>query len=434
MNIGKFTNDILLDTDGQLIRAESFLKSVSDTTGREDIPAVFCPHCLKELRYVKQSAPGKQERRAHFRHSGGQGEDLVCAEKREREGPRKWEMSDFHREWQNFFRPELREITIRGDKVNSENNFRRADIATSDGSIVEIQNSPISQHEIVSRCLFYAMVGLRLLWVFNGQSDAFFTSATFMRLPCGLLLLQGDYNKNRYRFCVKSRVFIDTGCNHLIEVFPEAHPGYLVCQLISLQDFEALFPQEDLLYRISNRDTENDGTAVLKCVFEDISYGRFINRTIGSILEEQESPILEDSYLFRALVWLKDNKILNQEDIAYGRLSSICLRLLRHHALKKYGCNSACKCGYLVSLLIKECGAETQYFESPAFAASRFQVSSLPFVVEIQTHGDIDMRSVIDNIMALREKMKQEAARFCLYCSLKGHPKERCPYTNRRVM
>lgn len=76
----------------------------------------------------------------------------------------KWWESEgvWHRKWKSFFPEEWHEI------VNtSENNERHiADIKTSYGLVVELQNSPISIEELISRETFYN----NMIWIVNGES------------------------------------------------------------------------------------------------------------------------------------------------------------------------------------------------------------------------------------------------------------------------
>jgi competence CoiA-like predicted nuclease len=72
-------------------------------------------------------------------------------------------MSEWHKNWQNEFDKEFREIIHHG-KLGKH----IADVKTKHGHIIEFQNSPISSKEILQREEFY---GDKLLWILN--SDTF---------------------------------------------------------------------------------------------------------------------------------------------------------------------------------------------------------------------------------------------------------------------
>lgn len=74
-----------------------------------------------------------------------------------------WENeTQWHREWKNLFPEEYREISHRAP----DGEIHRADLKTSTGIIIELQHSPISDSERLSRELFYR----NLVWVVDGRS------------------------------------------------------------------------------------------------------------------------------------------------------------------------------------------------------------------------------------------------------------------------
>lgn len=74
-----------------------------------------------------------------------------------------WEpMTQWHKDWQNEFAVEWREVIIR-DEQSGE--FHRADIHTPGGLTIEFQHSSLSVKEIETRNNFYK----KIIWVVNGQ-------------------------------------------------------------------------------------------------------------------------------------------------------------------------------------------------------------------------------------------------------------------------
>lgn len=77
----------------------------------------------------------------------------------------------WHKAWKELFPREWREVTLKpvfkkGDTPPTnlgDSGVHRADIKTSAGIVVELQNSPIDSHEIEAREGFYR----RMLWIFN---------------------------------------------------------------------------------------------------------------------------------------------------------------------------------------------------------------------------------------------------------------------------
>jgi len=75
-----------------------------------------------------------------------------------------WENeTEWHRNWKNMFPKEWQEV-IHYDEETGEKHI--ADIKTNKGLIIELQNSPISSEELMSREVFYK----NLIWVINGHT------------------------------------------------------------------------------------------------------------------------------------------------------------------------------------------------------------------------------------------------------------------------
>ena len=78
----------------------------------------------------------------------------------------KYDMSEWHRAWQERFPVEAREIV-----VEHKGESHRADILIG-GYVIEFQHSPISAGEFERRNQFYTKAGYKVIWVFN-ETEAF---------------------------------------------------------------------------------------------------------------------------------------------------------------------------------------------------------------------------------------------------------------------
>lgn len=75
----------------------------------------------------------------------------------------KYEMSEWHREWQNLFPKECQEIVMEKDGVK-----HRADVRVGK-TVIEFQHSPISSSEFAERNRFYTSCGYAVVWVFDAE-------------------------------------------------------------------------------------------------------------------------------------------------------------------------------------------------------------------------------------------------------------------------
>lgn len=73
----------------------------------------------------------------------------------------KYDMSEWHRNWQNRFPESTREVVI-----EYKGESHRADILTG-GYVIEFQHSPITSTEFERRNLFYTKAGYKVIWVFD---------------------------------------------------------------------------------------------------------------------------------------------------------------------------------------------------------------------------------------------------------------------------
>lgn len=74
-----------------------------------------------------------------------------------------WENeTEWHRLWKSYF-PEQNQEVVHFDEITGEKHI--ADIRTDNGMIIEIQNSPMSEAEMLSRENFYE----KMMWIINGE-------------------------------------------------------------------------------------------------------------------------------------------------------------------------------------------------------------------------------------------------------------------------
>lgn len=109
--------------------------------------------------------------------------------------PRPTTMS-WHQQWQSLVKPEYRERVI---------GAHRADIVLRDGTVVELQHSPISAEEIRERESHYQ----RMLWIFD-VSEAFAAERFILRRREGYFTFKWN-NARRSLEAVSAPLFFDIG-------------------------------------------------------------------------------------------------------------------------------------------------------------------------------------------------------------------------------
>lgn len=72
-------------------------------------------------------------------------------------------MSEWHREWQNKFPKNCREVVVKNKETSIKH---RADIFINN-TVIEFQHSPITAEEIAKRNDFYLGCGYQVVWVFD---------------------------------------------------------------------------------------------------------------------------------------------------------------------------------------------------------------------------------------------------------------------------
>lgn len=107
----------------------------------------FCPLCKGEL--IQKHGT---KRVAHFAHKGNA----------EHCDSWHYDMSEWHRDWQNEFPEDCQEIVLKKDGA-----FHRADVALNDKLIIEFQHSALTPKEFDERNQFYISLGYFVFWVFD---------------------------------------------------------------------------------------------------------------------------------------------------------------------------------------------------------------------------------------------------------------------------
>lgn len=109
----------------------------------------FCPICDGAV-IVK--AKGSEAVREHFAHKNKTECDSW-----------NYDMSEWHRAWQNSFPKECQEVIVQKDGIK-----HRADVLINN-TVIEFQHSPITAEEIAERNRFYTECGLKVVWVFDAE-------------------------------------------------------------------------------------------------------------------------------------------------------------------------------------------------------------------------------------------------------------------------
>ena len=113
--------------------------------------------------------------------------------------------TEWHLNWKNEFSKEEQEVIVEENKDNWFKDYKihRADIKTNKGLVVELQNSSISNIEIIEREVFYD----KMIWLINGEK---FAQNIFFRKTKG-----NDYYTFRWKYphksflSAKKRIYVD---------------------------------------------------------------------------------------------------------------------------------------------------------------------------------------------------------------------------------
>ena len=125
---------------------------IGDTIKGEEY---FCPTCGKPL-IIKAKDPDAAVR-PYFSHRP----NTHCTDNW------KYDMSEWHRAWQEKFPKQCREIVLENNGIK-----HRADVLINN-TVIEFQHSPITHEEILERNKFYLSCGYPVVWVFDAKSPTY---------------------------------------------------------------------------------------------------------------------------------------------------------------------------------------------------------------------------------------------------------------------
>lgn len=112
----------------------------------------YCPYCNEPL--INKAFNSKCVK-PYFSHKQG----TKCTDDWH------YDMSEWHRAWQELFPIECREVPIEHNGIK-----HRADVCV--GKVIfEFQHSPISNEEIQARNQFYTSAGYELIWIFDANDN-----------------------------------------------------------------------------------------------------------------------------------------------------------------------------------------------------------------------------------------------------------------------
>ncbi|MCH5351650.1 MAG: hypothetical protein J1F39_06765 [Clostridiales bacterium] len=134
---------IALDSEGQRISIDDAVKG----------KLFFCEECGTPLLVCAKDSQCKRPYFAHKRRADCWYDYKNC-------------MSDWHREWQEKFPVECREVVVK----NEYGIKHRADIFINN-TVIEFQHSPIAAEEIEKRNSFYISCGYNVVWVFDATNQ-----------------------------------------------------------------------------------------------------------------------------------------------------------------------------------------------------------------------------------------------------------------------
>ena len=143
--------------------------SINDANKQE---SYFCPICGAPLIIRAEKS---NQIAIHFAHKRG----THCTD------DWKYEMSEWHKAWQERFPVECREIVMEKDGEK-----HRADVFVQN-TVIEFQHSPISYEDFTKRNFFYLKCGYSIIWIFDAKNkikDSIeeIIKSVFKKHPCTL--------------------------------------------------------------------------------------------------------------------------------------------------------------------------------------------------------------------------------------------------------
>lgn len=256
-----------------------------------------CILCKQKVIFVKESVKNK----AHFRHyKNNKNVECEFYKKNFTEQDKiyfkniiKNKMSEFHINWQNIFPKNNIEIKIYDDILQT---YKRADIYIEsikinikddlgdyifldkfNSLVIEIQNSFISENEIIEREYFYKNKNRQLLWIFNLKNTSYIIEKlSFYCKSIYRIKIKGGYNSfmnllnKKIIYNNKPNIILDPGNNYLYVI---KHDYENNCQFIEF----SLMKRSYFLKQLINLDKKEDKEGKFKIDYE-INYIAEINK------------------------------------------------------------------------------------------------------------------------------------------------------------
>lgn len=148
----------------------------------------FCPDCGELLKLRRG-----ERNKAHFAHQ----KDSLCHYGEDRDNKSEW-----HIRMQDFFPREYQEVFFRDDEKNESH---RADVFIPEANtVLEFQRSSITEEEFLSRTLFHANNGRRIVWLFDESSTGNTSTLGKFRLDEELFLAESQM----YQWMWRPRKFL----------------------------------------------------------------------------------------------------------------------------------------------------------------------------------------------------------------------------------
>lgn len=220
----------------------------------------------------------------HWAHERG----AECDSWFENEGP-------WHRKWKDFAPSDRQEVT-----VTKEGKSHRADVMLADGTVVELQHSPISIEDVKAREAHYES----MIWLVDG-TEAFEEGRLEVWLSSAPHHFEWSHKKRWWMEC-ESPILIDLGTRVIMVRMARQHPK----KLLSGPDREG----ESFFYINLPEDFEKTISA---------STAHLYHAALQARLDEQEWKKKLPSLLSVAELLRKEREIQNERDRETARLAEL---------------------------------------------------------------------------------------------------------------
>ena len=146
----------------------------------------FCPTCGATLRIDSKES---DKRRTHFKHIKKCLDDW------------KYEMSEWHYNWQCLFPKECREVVM-----DNGVETHRADVFINN-TVIEFQHSNITRDDFTARNKFYTSLGYNVVWVFDANGKLKDGNKIFAPLSWGEIWCLNDHYEREIEWRRRNSVF-----------------------------------------------------------------------------------------------------------------------------------------------------------------------------------------------------------------------------------